>query len=201
MEIPVSNLSPLEAINLLGSVVYPRPIAWISTVSSEGINNLAPFSYFNVASVNPAMISFSVLLNAKGEEKDTLRNLREKEHFVVNLVDRPLAEAMNLSSEDLAAEVDEFALAGVTPSEVATGPAPAVKEAKAWLECRLHSVQKLGDGPLAGNLVLGEVLNIHVDEALWQNGRVNMNEWDLIAKLGGHRYCSSEQHFSMKRPG
>lgn len=200
MEIPVSNLSPIEAINLLGCAVYPRPIAWVSTISAEGVQNLAPFSYFNVASVNPAIISFSVLLNGKGEEKDTLTNLKENGHFVVNMVDARLAEQMNQSSADLAPEINEFDHASVTPVAVESGPSPAVQESLAWLECRLHSVQRLGDGPLAGNLVLGEVVNIHVDDALWQNGRINMNEWDLIAKLGGHRYSSSKDHFSIKRP-
>lgn len=200
MDISVKDLSPIEAINLLGCTVYPRPIAWVSTVSPEGVNNLAPFSYFNVASVNPAIISFSVLLDGKCQEKDTLKNLKANEHFVVNVVDKTLAEAMNATSADVASDIDEFETSGMTPLSVSTGPAPAVKEAKAWFECRLHSVQKLGDGPLAGNLVLGEVLKVHIDDSLWQKGRVNMNEWDLIAKLGGHRYSSSQDHFSMKRP-
>ncbi|WP_028300980.1 flavin reductase family protein [Oceanospirillum beijerinckii] len=201
MDIKTESLSPIEAINLLGSTVYPRPIAWVSTVSEEGTYNLAPFSYFNVASVNPAIVSFSVLLNGKGEEKDTLINLKANEHFVVNMVDARLAEQMNQTSEDLPADVDEFALAGLTPVAVESGPSPAVKESLAWLECRLHSVQRLGDGPLAGNLVLGEVVSVHIDDQIWQNGRVNMNEWDLIAKLGGLRYSSSKEYFNMKRPG
>ena len=200
MDINIQDLSPLETINLLGCTVYPRPIAWVATVSPAGVKNLAPFSYFNVASVNPPIISFSVLLNGKGEEKETLRNLKANEHFVVNIVDRDLAEAMNISSEDLPDEVDEFELSGVTPIPVNSGPSAAVKEAKAWFECRLHSAQRLGNGPLAGNLVLGEVVNVHIDDEIWQNGRVNMNEWELIAKLGGSRYSSSKEHFSMKRP-
>lgn len=200
MDIATASLSPLEAINLLGSTIYPRPIAWVSTQSPDGINNLAPFSYFSVASVNPPIISFSVLLNGKGEEKDTLINLKANEHFVVNMVDKHQAEQMNQTSADLPPETDEFALAGLTPITVGSGPSPAVKEALAWLECRLHSVQRLGDGPLAGNLVLGEVVNIHIDDQIWQNGRVNMDGWNLIAKLGGHRYSESTQTFSMKRP-
>lgn len=200
MDIATASLSPLEAINLLGSTIYPRPIAWVSTQSPDGINNLAPFSYFSVASVNPPIISFSVLLNGKGEEKDTLINLKANEHFVVNMVDKHQAEQMNQTSADLPPETDEFALAGLTPITVGSGSSPAVKEALAWLECRLHSVQRLGDGPLAGNLVLGEVVNIHIDDQIWQNGRVNMDGWNLIAKLGGHRYSESTQTFSMKRP-
>lgn len=200
MDIATESLSPIETINLLGSTVYPRPIAWVSTQSPEGINNLAPFSYFNVASVNPPIISFSVLLNAKGEEKDSLINLKASKHFVVNMVDKSHAEQMNQTSADLPAEVDEFELAGLTPLRVASGSSPAIQEALAWFECRLHSVQRLGDGPLAGNLVLGEVVNIHIDDRIWQSGRVNMDEWNLIAKLGGHRYSESSQTFSMKRP-
>jgi flavin reductase (DIM6/NTAB) family NADH-FMN oxidoreductase RutF len=135
-------LGPRERYQLLTSLVVPRPIAWISTLSPEGRRNLAPFSYFSAVSATPFLISVSIG-SRRGVEKDTLRNIRERGAFCVNVVGEPLLAAMNESSGEFGPEVDEFERAGIASAEAEAVDAPFVADAPAVMECTTFRIVEL----------------------------------------------------------
>jgi flavin reductase (DIM6/NTAB) family NADH-FMN oxidoreductase RutF len=150
------------------AIVAPRPIGWISTVDPAGRPNLAPYSYFNAVCDVPPMILFS-----SNGQKDTLRNAQATGAFVWNLATRPLAGRMNSTSAPVGADVDEFALAGLTPAPSRLVAAPRVAESPAALECRVLQVIPLAD--LAGAsadhwMVVGQVVGVHIDPAFLKDG-------------------------------
>jgi flavin reductase (DIM6/NTAB) family NADH-FMN oxidoreductase RutF len=145
----------------LNTLVAPRPIAWVSTVDGDGRPNLAPHSYFTVASAEPPVVQFTSI-----GRKDSLRNVASTQEFVVNVVPWRLREAVNLTSIDAPPDVDEFAVAGVTAEpSIAVRPA-RVAESPAVMECRLIEVRSFGEGPRSGHVVFGEVVHIAVDAAV-----------------------------------
>ncbi len=142
---------------LIGSIV-PRPIAFVSTLSTEGVRNLAPFSFFNAVCAAPPVISISISYRAA--EKDTLRNIRETREFVVNIVSDEFSEQMNLTSGEYAPEVDEFEVSGLTPVASELVRPPRVKESRVQMECRLHQIVPVSDRPMGATLVLGQVSSL-----------------------------------------
>lgn len=179
---------------LIGSVL-PRPIAWVSSVSSAGELNLAPFSFFTVASRNPPMLIFSIgegVEERAGTVKDTLKNIREREEFVVNIVSAALANEMAKTGEHVAPDVDEFAYAGLTPARSEAVSVPRVKEAPVSMECELVQVIPLGDD----HLVIGKVLRYHVADELYNNGRIDTKKLAPIGRLAGN-YSPVESMFSL----
>ncbi|MDE4085992.1 flavin reductase family protein [Planococcus maritimus] len=179
---------------LIGSVL-PRPIAWVSSVSSVGELNLAPFSFFTVASRNPPMLIFSIGEGVEaraGTVKDTLTNIREREEFVVNIVSAPLANEMAKTGEHVAPDVDEFAYAGLTPASSEAVSVPHVKEASISMECELVQVIPLGDD----HLVIGKVLRYHVADELYSNGRIDTKKLAPIGRLAGN-YSPVESMFAL----
>ncbi|HWI51187.1 MAG TPA: flavin reductase family protein, partial [Symbiobacteriaceae bacterium] len=145
-----------DAYKLMIGSILPRPIAWVSTVSKEGVFNLAPFSFFTVVAAEPMTICFSPMRHSNGGKKDTLINIEETGEFVVNIVSEPLAEAMNQTSAALAPEVDEFQVAGLTPVPSESVRVPRVGESLVAYECRLLQVVEVGEAQAgAGALVLG----------------------------------------------
>ena len=179
--IDVNDLSQRDASHLLNGVVLPRPIAWVSTVSPEGVRNLAPHSYFNVMSVKPPIVHFT-----STGVKDTLRNVRATNEFVVNVVSADLAEPMNLTSADFPPGEDEFTWAGLeaVPSTAVTPP--RVARARAALECRLRAVVSMGNG----NMVFGDVVLVHVDDGVWRDGRVDPTLLEPLGRLAGSGYTT-----------
>ncbi|SCK13775.1 flavin reductase family protein [Vogesella sp. LIG4] len=185
---------------LLTALVTPRPIAWISTRGPDGAANLAPYSFFTVASLSPPVLLVSQVNPRHGGDKDTLRNLAANGECVVNIVSHELAAAMNASCAPLPYGDSEFAAAGLAPCASQWVAAPGVALARARIECRLRDIQRIGDGPMGGSLMLLDVLGISVDDALLQDGAVDAALLDAIGKLGGDGYSTTRERFEQQRP-
>jgi flavin reductase (DIM6/NTAB) family NADH-FMN oxidoreductase RutF len=199
MELDPRTAAPEAVYKLLIGCVVPRPIAWVSTVGADGVYNLAPFSFFMGVCQEPPTIAFSSSARA-GDRKDTVRNALYTGDFVVNVVDDPLAERMNLTSGDYPPEVDEFAVTGLTPLPGVKVKAPRVAEAPINLECRIVQVIEVGRGP--NNLVLGEIVHFHLRDDIYdrRTGRVDMHRLKPVGRLAGHQYTHVHDIFEMKRP-
>ena len=206
MIVSPSELEHKDLYGLLLNSVAPRPIAWVSTVSASGQPNLAPFSFFNVVSVNPPLLGFSPGLRqsrlgaSRGEAKDTLQNIRETKEFVVNIVTYELAEAMNLTSGEYDASVNEFEVAKLRPEVSSVVRVPRVAESPVSFECKLHQIIDFSTAPTSGSLVLGEIVSIHIQDANLKEGKLNRNSLDLIGRMGGLQYTRTTQRFEMVRP-
>ncbi len=186
-------MPPADAYHLLNAVVVPRPIGWVSTLSEQGVANIAPHSYFNVLAADPPTVFFS-----SSGVKDSLRNARYTGDFVVNVVSEDLAEAMNLTSADFPPGESEFAAAGLTPVASDLVRAPRLLEAPASMECRVTQIVEIGRGP--NHVVIGEVVRFHVAEAVIANGRVDVSRFRPLGRLSGSGYVYSREFLSMPRP-
>lgn len=185
----------------LVSAVIPRPIAFVSTISSDGISNLAPFSFFNAVGNNPPAVVFSPATKADGSSKDTVANLRAVGEFVVNVVPYEIREAMNESSRPFPPEIDEFEAAGFTPLPSRFVRPSRVAESPVHMECKLLQIVPVGDGPLSGNICIGEILCFHVANAfLLPDGTVDVEKVDLVARLGGAGYSTIRDRFDLQKP-
>jgi flavin reductase (DIM6/NTAB) family NADH-FMN oxidoreductase RutF len=187
-------LDPRSRYKLLIGSVVPRPIAWTSTLSSKGVPNLAPFSFFTVASRNPAMLCISVgpRVERPPDTKDTLNNIAETEEFVINIVSLPLSNAMHESSRNHPPEADEFEKAGLTPAECEVVSAPRVEEAAVSMECVLHRVLQLG----TDHLLIGRMVRFHVRDELYDNGRIGVAKLRPLGRLAG-TYTKVETIFEL----
>lgn len=202
MIIRPEEVSAKDLYKLMIGTVVPRPIAWVSTRSRDGVANLAPYSFFNAVSADPPVVCFAPSRKPGGDNrKDTLRNLEETGVFVVNIVNEALAEAMNQSAAEVAPEVDEFELAGVTAEEGSLVAAPMVKEAPAKMECRVKQILPMGDKPTSGMLVLGDVVCFHYAEGLVEDFKVDPEMLDAVGRMGGTNYCRTRDRFALVRPG
>jgi flavin reductase (DIM6/NTAB) family NADH-FMN oxidoreductase RutF len=202
MIISPADASPRDLYKLLIGLVVPRPIAWVSTVSKEGVPNLAPYSFFNAVSADPPVVAFAPSRKPDGDHrKDTLRNVEDTGEFVVNIVSEELAEAMNASSADVAPDVNEFELARVTPVPAHFVKPPLVGEAPAKMECRLRQIIPLGERPTSGVLVLGDVVCFHLAENLVENFRVDPDRLRAVGRMGGMSYSRTRDRFELNRPG
>ena len=187
--------------NVLKAVVIPRPIAFISSQSKEGALNLAPFSFFNGVCYDPPTISVSIARFAGDKRKDSLVNIEQTGEFVVNLVSRDIAEAMNLTAAEYPTEINEFELAGLTPVASELVAAPRVAESPVSLECKLKQVVIINEGtPKECGLVVAEVIYCHIKDELFDGRYVDMKGLDIIGRLGGHSYCHVDNLFDMKLP-
>ncbi len=179
------------------ALVAPRPIGWISTLSAEGIANLAPYSYFNAMSQDPHYLVFG-----SGPQKDSLTNIKETGEFAVNLVTYDLREQMNLTSAHVASQVDEFELARLGKAPCRFIKPPRVAESPVCFECRLFKVIELPDdeGHVDNHIAIGRVLGIHIDDRYIVNGRVDTAAMRPVARLGYAEYATVEQAWRMRRP-
>lgn len=201
MLIDVSSANYLDVYHLLVGVVTPRPIAWVTTVDPEGRVNLAPFSFFNAFGANPPVVVFSPTLRRDGSKKDTLRNVEATGEFVLNAAVESLAEKMNLSSKELPYGESEVELASLTLLPSIKVRPPRIAETPVTMECKLLHIVSTGNGPIAGNLVIGEILAMHIaDDVLDGKGRIDPYKLRTIARLGGDYYCRTTDLFEMKRP-
>ena len=202
MEISPIGQSTSALQKLLNGSVIPRPIGWISTLNADGRPNLAPFSYFTVVCVNPPHILFCP--GRRGQqavEKDSLANARRQGEFVVNIVTEELPTAMNLTSSEVGPDVDEFELAGLTAQSAAAVTPPRVAESPIHFECRVTHIVDVSDGPSGGSIVVGNVVHIHVDDALLMGDKINISELHAIGRLAGAGYARVTDVFDMPRPG
>jgi len=186
---------------LIGAIV-PRPIAFVSSISPEGIRNLAPFSFFTVISANPPVICFCPTRRSGPEprSKDTLRNISATREFVVNIVSEEIAQQMNITSGDFAADVDEFEAAGLTPIPSDLVKPPRVAESHVHMECKLYLTLEISDLPGGGNLVIGEVIRLHVEDTYVNNFKIDADKLRAIGRMGGNSYVRTTDRFDMIRP-
>jgi flavin reductase (DIM6/NTAB) family NADH-FMN oxidoreductase RutF len=199
-------MPPLAVYKLLIGCIVPRPIAWVSTVGADGVNNVAPFSFFMGVCNDPPTLAFSVgprrreSTTEPAGTKDTVRNLEATGDFVVNVVDDALAAQMNLTSGEYPPEVDEFKVAGLTAVPGVKVRAPRVLEAPISMECRVAQIVRVGRGP--HSLVLGEIVHFHIRDDLYDRraGRVDMQRLKPVGRLAGEMYAHVHDLFEMKRP-
>ena len=197
MDFRLAELKPVETYKLLIGLVIPRPIAWISTRSANGVANCAPFSFFNVFSEDPPLCVVGINPRASdGAMKHSLKNIRRTGAFVVNLVDEATANAMHLSSEELREDESEFDKAGLTESPAALVQHPRIAQAAACLECRLFRLLEIS---ATRELVLGEILLVHTREGIVDPStkRVSEQHYRPIGRLFANRYCTTRQRFNL----
>jgi flavin reductase (DIM6/NTAB) family NADH-FMN oxidoreductase RutF len=198
-ELPIPKLHGY----LLGAI-GPRPIAFASTVDADGNNNLSPFSFFNVFSANPPILIFSPARNGRtNTTKDTYNNVKVVPEVVINIVDYSILHQMSLSSSPFAAGVDEFVKSGLTPIASELIQPMRVKESPVQFECKVIEVKELGTEGGAGNLVICEVVKIHINPAvLDENGTIDQHKINLVARMGGNWYCHANEHsmFEVSKP-
>jgi flavin reductase (DIM6/NTAB) family NADH-FMN oxidoreductase RutF len=185
------------ALDPFKAVVVPRPIGWISTVSKTGVNNLAPYSFFNAFADDPNYVAFG-----SGGRKDTLTNVADTGVFALNLATWDLREAMNASSATVPPDVDEFKLAGLTATPCQMIAAPRVLESPVTLECRHFQTVNLPDdvGNVSDYLVIGRVVGVHIDDRYIVDGRVDTAAMKPIARLGYSEYATVDTVWRMRRP-
>ena len=196
----VSELKTQEKYRLLTGGVTPRPIAWISTRSKDGIDNLAPYSFFTVASCNPPVLLYTQVTQRSGLDKDTLQNLAQTGECVINIADATLLEKMNQTSASIDSEQSEFDFAQVDSCKSQTVTPLSVAQSKIRYECTLRQSINVGDLPASGTIVLLDVKAIFVkDELLTDNG-INQHLLDSVGKMGGDGFSLTRQLVEFDRP-
>ena len=201
MTVNPAEAGPANVYKLMIGAIVPRPIAFVSTLSAKGLRNLAPFSFFTAASANPPVVCFAPMVRGSdGEQKDTLRNVRETGEFVVNIVSEDFAEKMNICSAEFPPEIDEWVKSGLTPVASECVKPPRVTESRFQMECKLVEIVTVSEKPLGGNLVLGEVLRFHVDDELFEDYRIDPDKLRAIGRMGGPTYARTMDRFDLQRP-
>jgi flavin reductase (DIM6/NTAB) family NADH-FMN oxidoreductase RutF len=198
----VEKDSPANLYKLLISMVVPRPIAFVSSLDPQGIRNLAPFSFFMACSADPPVVCF-VAGHRPGPlpAKDTLTNILATKEFVVNIVSEEFAEKMNLTSAEVAPDVDEFSLSGLTPMASELVRPPRVAESHAHMECRLRETLQISNESGAANtIIFGNVLRFHVDEAVIDGYKIDPEKLRAIGRMGGPTYTRTRDRFDLVRP-
>ena len=198
--VDAAELPGRRAYRLLVDCVVPRPIAWVSTIDAEGRVNLAPFSFFQAVGAEPPSVMVSIGRHRDGEYKDTGVNLRATGEAVVSIVTDDLAEAMNLTAGEHPFGVDEMQLAGLTPAPCRHVAPPRVAESPVALECRLSQEVQIGDTENAYFVAVLEVLAFHVDDAIYDDSRIDPRLLHPLGRLGGDAYSHPGEVFEMERP-
>jgi flavin reductase (DIM6/NTAB) family NADH-FMN oxidoreductase RutF len=198
------ELSVQRVHQLLLGAIGPRPIAFASTLDQEGNANLAPFSFFNVFSANPPILVFSPARSGRtGQSKDTFNNAKAVPEVVINVVNYNMVHQMSLASSPYAPGIDEFVKAGFTALASHKVAPFRVAEAPVQFECKVQQIIELGQEGGAGNLIICEVVQMHIQEDLLnENGLIDQHKIDLVARMGGDWYCraNTESMFEIKKP-
>ena len=200
MQFNPNELEHTAVYKLLTGSVIPRPVGWISTVDANGINNLAPFSYFNTVGEDPPHVMFSTT-RGNNTNKDTLNNVLANGQFVVNMVTEELAEKMNTTAQTVPSDVDEFQLADVTPIPSTLIKPMRVKESLVTFECEMVHHYFLENHKNGGAcIVIGRIVMMHFDDSiLLDNFKINLETYKPIARLAGSNYTKLGELFSIKR--
>lgn len=205
MIIDLQQLNPMQKQQWLQHAVAPRPVCFASTIDKQGNINLSPFSFFNLFSSNPPVVVFSPSRRVRDNTtKHTLQNVLEVPEVVINIVDYDMVQQVSLSSCEFPKEVNEFVKAGFTQEAATIVRPPMVKESKVKMECKVLEVKPLGEEGGAGNLVICEVLKMHVDDAILNAEKTMIDQHKLhhIARLGGDWYCKVDTTnlFAVEKP-
>lgn len=186
--------------NPFNAIVTPRPIGWISSRASDGVNNLAPYSFFNAVAYVPPQVMFASTGSKPDQDgtKDSVTNITETGVFCVNIVEYAMRDPMNTTSQGADKDVDEFTAAGLTPIECETIPCARVRGAPASLECKLNRIIELPGK--ANRLVLGEVTGIHMRDDCLRDGRFDVTAFQPLARLGYRDYSHVTEIFELTRP-
>ena len=200
MQFDPNNLEQKSIYKLLTGIIIPRPIGWISTISEEGITNLAPFSYFNAVGDDPPHVMFAAG-NGQNSNKDTLNNVLATKQFVVNMVTEDLVEQMNTTAQGIPSHESEFDLANLTPIPSLKIKPPRVKESPITMECELVHHYTLEDNKFGGSTILiGRIVMFHIDEnVLLDDFKIDLNTYKPVASLAGANYSKLGELFSVKR--
>jgi len=196
----VSNLKDQEKYRLLTGGITPRPIAWISTRSGANADNLAPYSFFTVASCNPPVLLYTQVTPRSGIDKDTLQNLVETGECVVNIVNTDLLEKMNMTSAGLQIDESEFDFAKVESCASENVQPRSVKASPIRYECTLREVLPISDLPSGGTVVLLDVKSIYVRDDLYINENINQQLVDSVGKMGGDLFSLTSTSVELTRP-
>ncbi|WP_066260118.1 flavin reductase family protein [Neobacillus drentensis] len=200
LSIDPSLMSERENYKFLIGSIIPRPIAFVTTISKDGVLNGAPFSYFNIVSSNPPMISLSIQRSG-GRQKDTTRNIIESKQFVVHIVDEQNVEKINTTAASLPPDQSEIELAHLTPVESAKISVPGVTEAKVRMECTLEHTLELGDQDKPGcDFIIGKVVQFHIESDIYEKGRIDPGGLAAVSRLAGNNYAKIGEIFEIERP-
>ncbi len=203
-KIILKDCAPIDVQNYLQHAIAPRPICFASTINKAGYINLSPFSFFNLFSSNPPIVIFSPARRLRDNTtKHTLQNVLEIPEVVINIVDYDMVQQMSLASCEYAEEINEFEKTGFTMEKATIVTPPMVKESKIKLECKVTEIKPLGTQGGAGNLVIAEVLVMHIDESiLTKEEKIDQSKLQLVARLGGDWYCKVNETnlFKVEKP-
>lgn len=200
MKINPADLNKMSSHELFVSAILPRPIVLVSTIGEDEVFNLAPFSFFSQLSLKPAIVALGIGWRRDGQKKDTLRNIEFSRDFVINVVTEPLLEPVNKASIEYPSDVNEFKEVGLTSVKADFVKAPMVGESPINMECKLVQIIEFGEIPTGANVVIGEVILVHIRDELWANDHIEISKLKVIGRLGGDMYCRMTDVFEMKRP-
>lgn len=199
MNLDLNAIPERDRYKLMIGAVVPRPIAWVSTMDEEGNLNLAPFSFFNAVCSDPMTLMFSVSNTDNPEGKDTVRNIMATGELVINFTNEATAAAMNLTATPLPPGQSEFEWAGLSATPSKTIRVPRVTEAPIAFECHLQQLLKIGDGPGGASVIFAEVKAVYVRDDLYDAGRILIEPYQPIGRLGGNGYTRVNDLFEMAR--
>ena len=200
MHFDVAELKAQERYRLLNGGVTPRPIAWISTRSADNIDNIAPYSFFTVASCNPPVLLYTQVTQRSGIDKDTLMNLRETGECVINIVNAELLEKMNLTSSAIDINESEFDFADLESCCSLKVKPRSVKDSPVRYECTVREIISISPLPTGGTVILLDVQSIYVRDSLYENGIINQSLIDSVGKMGGDQFCLTADNIEIVRP-
>jgi flavin reductase (DIM6/NTAB) family NADH-FMN oxidoreductase RutF len=201
MQMDLNALAAREVYAWMTSLITPRPIAWVSTVDTSGRSNLAPFSFFNGVTSKPPTLLFVPVNLRDGAKKDTVLNLEQVPECVVHIVPRALTEKMNACAARLPRGESEFAAFGIAAVPSVRVRPPRVADAPAAFECRVRQIVSVGEGALAAQVVICDILWVHVEDAvLGPDGQVDAARLDAVGRLGGEDYATTRDRFQLGRP-
>jgi flavin reductase (DIM6/NTAB) family NADH-FMN oxidoreductase RutF len=200
LSIDPSKNTAIENYKLMIGSVIPRPIAFVTSLASDGTLNAAPFSYFNIASSKPPMISIAVLRKETGQ-KDTARNIVGLKEFVVHIVDEGIIAQVNETAASLPPDQSEMELTNFSEVESTKISVPGIKEAKIRMECILEHHVILGDEDApSSDLIIGRVVQFHFNKEIYENGKINQTGLAAVSRLAGHNYAKIGEVFEIIRP-
>ncbi|HLR64001.1 MAG TPA: flavin reductase family protein [Pseudogracilibacillus sp.] len=200
LNIDPNDQTERENYKLMTGTIIPRPIAFVTSVNNEGVINGAPFSYFNIVTADPPMISLSIQ-RKDGQQKDTVDNILQTKEFVIHIVDEHNVEEINKSAANLAREESELDKMNVQVVNSKAVKVPGIKEAKVRFECQLEKHIPLGDKEVTTDLIIGRILQYHIDPSIYaDDGKIKMDQLKAVSRLAGNNYAKVGEHFTLVRP-